>query len=138
MGLYWYFQNLSNTGRNQNYSYSYKRFSLLGAIIDAVVLAVGSVFILTQTIPQLFNPEDTHAEGILYLAILGVIVNGAAVFKLRKGESINEKVVSLHLLEDVLGWAAVLVGSILMMNFDAPFIDPLLSILISLCVIYNV
>ncbi|SDG61435.1 cation diffusion facilitator family transporter [Psychroflexus sediminis] len=138
LGLSWYFQRLSNRGRTQNYSYGYKRFSLLGAIINAVVLAVGSTFILTQAIPQLFNPEETHAEGMLYLAILGIIVNGAAVFKLRKGESMNEKVVSLHLLEDVLGWAAVLVGSIIMMNFDAPFIDPFLSILISLYVIYNV
>ncbi|MBZ9627537.1 cation diffusion facilitator family transporter [Psychroflexus sp. CAK57W] len=138
LGLSWYFQNLSNKGRTRNYSYGYKRFSLLGAIINAVVLAVGSTFILTHAVPQLFNPEKTNAEGMFYLAILGVIVNGAAVLKLRKGESMNEKVVSLHLLEDVLGWAAVLVGSILMMYFDAPFVDPLLSVLISLYVIYNV
>ncbi|MFO7743922.1 MAG: cation diffusion facilitator family transporter [Psychroflexus sp.] len=138
LGLSWYFQKLSNKGRTKNYSYGYKRFSLLGAIINAVVLAVGSIFILAHAVPQLFNPEETNAEGMFYLAILGVIVNGAAVLKLRKGESMNEKVVSLHLLEDVLGWAAVLVGSIIMMYFDAPFIDPLLSILISLYVIYNV
>ncbi|MEQ8711785.1 MAG: cation diffusion facilitator family transporter, partial [Cyclobacteriaceae bacterium] len=72
------------------------------------------------------------------LAILGIVVNGAAVLKLRKGESLNEKVVSLHLLEDVLGWVAVLIGSIIMMYTDAPFIDPLLSVLISLFVLYNV
>lgn len=138
LGLSWYFQKLSNKGSTQNYSYGYKRFSLLGAIINAVVLAVGSTFILTQAVPQLFNPEETNAEGMFYLAILGIIVNGAAVLKLRKGESINEKVVSLHLLEDVLGWASVLVGSLIMMYFDAPFIDPLLSVLISLYVIYNV
>ena len=75
---------------------------------------------------------------MLYLSILGIVVNGAAVFKLRKGESLNEKVVSLHLLEDVLGWVAVLIGSIIMMFTDAPFIDPLLSVLISLFVLYNV
>ena len=75
---------------------------------------------------------------MLYLAILGVVVNGAAVFKLRKGKSLNEKVVSLHLLEDVLGWVAVLIGSIVMIYFDLPFVDPLLSILISIFVLYNV
>ena len=69
---------------------------------------------------------------------MGIVVNGAAVFKLRKGESLNEKVVSLHLLEDVLGWVAVLIGSVIMMYTDAPFIDPLLSVLISLFVLYNV
>lgn len=138
LGLSWYFQKLSKKGRTKTFSFGYKRFSLLGAIINSIVLVVGSIFILTKAIPELFNPEETNVEGMLYLAILGIIVNGAAVFKLRKGESLNEKVVSLHLLEDVLGWVAVLIGSIIMLNFDAPFIDPLLSVLISLFVLYNV
>ncbi|MDW3212159.1 MAG: cation diffusion facilitator family transporter [Reichenbachiella sp.] len=138
LGLSWYFQRLSKKGRTKAFSYGYKRFSLLGAIINSVVLLVGSIFILTKAIPELFNPGETDAQGMLYLAILGIVVNGAAVFKLRKGESLNEKVVSLHLLEDVLGWVAVLIGSIIMMYTDAPFIDPLLSVLISLFVLHNV
>ncbi|WP_020531084.1 cation diffusion facilitator family transporter [Flexithrix dorotheae] len=138
LGLSWYFQKLSKKGRTEKFSYGYKRFSLLGAIINSIVLLVGSIFILTKAIPELFNPGETNAQGMLYLAILGIVVNGAAVFKLRKGESLNEKVVSLHLLEDVLGWVAVLIGSIIMMYIDAAFIDPLLSVLISLFVLYNV
>lgn len=138
LGLSWYFQRLSKKGRTKTFSYGYKRFSLLGAIINSIVLVVGSIFILTKAIPGLFNPEATNAQGMLYLAILGIVVNGAAVFKLRKGDSLNEKVVSLHLLEDVLGWVAVLIGSIIMMYFDAPFIDPLLSVLIAAFVLYNV
>ena len=138
LGLSWYFQKLSKKGRTKTFSYGYKRFSLLGAIINSIVLVAGSIFILTKAIPELFNPGETNVEGMLYLAILGIVVNGAAVFKLRKGESLNEKVVSLHLLEDVLGWVAVLIGSIIMMYTDAPFIDPLLSVLISLFVLYNV
>lgn len=138
LGLSWYFQRLSKKGSNKKFSYGYKRFSLLGAIINSIVLVVGSIFILSKAIPELFNPAETNAEGMFYLAILGVIVNGAAVFKLRKGESLNEKVVSLHLLEDVLGWIAVLIGSIIMIYFDLPFVDPLLSILISIFVLYNV
>ena len=138
LGLSWYFQKLSKKGRTKTFSYGYKRFSLLGAIINSIVLVVGSIFILTKAIPELFNPEETNVQGMLYLSILGIIVNGAAVFKLRKGESLNEKVVSLHLLEDVLGWVAVLIGSIIMMFTNAPFIDPLLSVLISLFVLYNV
>ena len=138
LGLSWYFQKLSKKGRTKTFSYGYKRFSLLGAIINSIVLVVGSIFILTKAIPELFNPEETNVQGMLYLSILGIIVNGAAVFKLRKGESLNEKVVSLHLLEDVLGWVAVFLGSIIMMFTDAPFIDPLLSVLISLFVLYNV
>ena len=138
LGLSWYFQKLSKKGRTKTFSYGYKRFSLLGAIINSIVLVAGSIFILTKAIPELFNPEETNVEGMLYLSILGIAVNGAAVFKLRKGESLNEKVVSIHLLEDVLGWVAVLIGSIIMMFTDAPFIDPLLSVLISIFVLYNV
>lgn len=138
LGLSWYFQKLSKKGRTKKFSYGYKRFSLLGAIINSIVLVVGSIFILTKAIPDLFNPQETNVQGMLYLAILGIVVNGAAVLKLRKGESLNEKVVSLHLLEDVLGWVAVLIGSIIMMYVDAPFIDPLLSVLISIFVLYNV
>lgn len=138
LGLSWYFQRLSRKGRTSTFSYGYKRFSLLGAIINSIVLVVGSVLILTKAIPELFDPSETNAKGMLYLAILGIIVNGAAVLRLRKGSSINERVVSLHLLEDVLGWVAVLIGSLVMLFVDAPFIDPLLSVLISLYVLYNV
>lgn len=107
-------------------------------MINSVVLIVGSIIVLTKAIPGLFNPGEANAEGMMYLAILGIIVNGAAVFNLRKGKSLNEKVVSLHLLEDVLGWAAILIGSIVMKYIDAKFIDPLLSILISGYVLFNV
>ena len=138
LGLSWYFQKLSKKGRTKTFSYGYKRFSLLGAVINSIVLVAGSIFILSKAIPELFDPEETNVQGMLYLSILGIVVNGAAVLKLRKGESLNEKVVSLHLLEDVLGWVAVLIGSIIMMFTDAPFIDPLLSVLISLFVLYNV
>jgi cobalt-zinc-cadmium efflux system protein len=103
-----------------------------------VVLIVGSVIILTYAIPELFNPSETDAQGMMWLAILGIIVNGAAVLRLKKGTSLNEKAVMLHLLEDVLGWVAVLIGSVVMMFYHAPFLDPLLSILISLFVLFNV
>ncbi len=138
LGLSWYFQRLSKKGRDNTFSYGYGRFSLLGAVINSIVLIVGSIFILSAAIPQLFNPGETNAQGMMYLAILGVVVNGAAVLKLRQGTSMNERVVSLHLLEDVLGWVAVLIGSIVMIFFDALFIDPLLSICISVFILFNV
>lgn len=138
LGLSWYFQSLSKKGRDNTFSYGYRRFSLLGAVINSIVLVVGSIFILSEAIPQLFNPGNANAEGMMYLALLGIVVNGAAVLRLKKGTSINEKVVSLHLLEDVLGWVAVLIGSIVMMFFNAPIIDPLLSVLISVYILINV
>ena len=138
LGLSWYFQKVAKRPRTKEYTYGYKRFSLLGAVINSVVLLVGSILILTHAIPRLFNPQHPDVKGMLLLAVLGVIINGMAVLRLRKGSSINERVVSLHLLEDVLGWLAVLVGAGIMYFVDAPFIDPLLSILISLYILYNV
>ena len=138
LGLAWYFQKLAKKGRTKSFSYGYKRFSLLGAIINSIVLIAGSVFILSEAIPRIFSPQETHAAGMFWLAVFGLIVNGVAVLRLRKGSSINEKVVSLHLLEDVLGWAAVLLGSVIMYFFDLPVIDPILSIGIACFVLFNV
>ena len=138
LGLAWYFQKIAKKGGDKSYSYGYKRFSLLGAIINSIVLVVGSIIILSAAIPRVFNPQQTNAEGMFLLAILGVVVNGAAVFRLKKGESINEKVVSLHLLEDMLGWLAILIGSVVMYFFDVQVLDPLMSVAIAFFVLYNV
>ena len=138
LGLSWYFQKIAKRPRTKNYTYGYKRFSLLGAIINSVILVVGSVLILMNAIPRLFHPQQPDVKGMLLLAVLGVIVNGAAVLRLRKGRSLHERVVSLHLLEDVLGWLAVLVGAGIMYFVDAPFIDPLLSIAILAFILFNV
>jgi cobalt-zinc-cadmium efflux system protein len=138
LGLAWYFQTLSGKKGDKQYSYGYKRFSLLGAIINSFVLIIGSFVVLYESVPRLFHPEQPKVEGMFLLAIVGIVVNGAAVFRLKKGNSINEKVVSLHLLEDVLGWGAVLIGSVVMYFVNLPVIDPLLSLGISVYVLLNV
>jgi len=139
LGMAWYFQRLSKKGRTDEFTFGYKRFNTLGAIITGVILVVGSIYIFVESIPRLLNPEEVNAKGMIWLAILGVIVNGVAVLRLQKGEgSLNEKMITWHLMEDVLGWIAVLIGSIIMLFFDLPWIDPLLSILITSYILYNV
>lgn len=138
LGLAWYFQKVARKGRDASYSYGYKRFSLLGALINSVVLITGSIFILKEAIPRIFEPVQTKAEGMFLLAIVGVVVNGLAVFRLKKGNTLNERVVSLHLLEDVLGWLAILVGSVVMYFFDVPVLDPIMSIGIAGFILFNV
>lgn len=138
LGLSWYFQKLSGKGRDKTFSYGYSRFSLIGAVINSAVLLAGSGVIIYEAIPRLFAPEQPDAQGMMLLAVVGIIFNGAAVLKLRKGTSINEEAVSLHLLEDVLGWVAVLVGAIIMNFYNAPIIDPILSLLIAVYILYNV
>lgn len=138
LGMAWYFQKISTKKPSKNYTYGFKRFSLLGAIINSLVLLIGSIFIITEAIPKIINPQESDAKGMMWFAILGIIVNGAAFLKLKKGTSINERVVSLHMLEDVLGWVAVLVASIIMQYWHVPVLDPILSLLIALFILYNV
>jgi len=138
LGLAWYFEKVAKRGRDQQFTFGYKRFSLLGAVINSVVLLVGSVIVLSEAIPRIWDPQPVNAAGMMGFALLGIVVNGAAVLRLKKGSSLNEKVVRLHLMEDVLGWVAVLIGGIVLYFFDFPVIDPLLSVGITVYVLYNV
>ena len=138
IGLAWYFQRLAKKGVSKEFTYGFRRFNTLGAVITGMVLLAGSVYILAEAVPRFFDPEAVDAKGMIWLAVLGVLFNGAAVIKLRKGTlSLNEKMIGLHLMEDVLGWLVVLIGSVIMYFFEAPWIDPLLSVLITLYILKN-
>lgn len=138
LGLAWYFQKISQRKRDSLFSYGYKRFSLLGALINSMILLIGSVFIIREAIPRMLNPEASNAQGMIIFALIGIAVNGAAVLRLKKGSSINERVISLHLIEDVLGWVAVLITAVVMLFVDVPVLDPLLSLLITGYILFNV
>lgn len=138
LGLAWYFQRYSAKKRDDIYTYGYKRYSLVGASLSAVILLIGSVIIIFKAVPRLITPEQVHTQGMMYLAIVGIIINGLAMFRLKSGHSQNEKVISIHLLEDVLGWVAVLVASIVMKFYDVPILDPLLSLIITAFILFRV
>lgn len=138
LGLAWYFDKLSKKGRTAQHTYGYRRYSLLGGLITGVVLITGLGFVLWHAVQRLFAPEAVNAPGMMILAAVGIAFNGAAVLKVRRGTSLTEQVVSWHLLEDTLGWAAVFIGAAAMTVWDVPILDPLLSIAISLFVLWNV
>ena len=138
LGLAWYLERVASKEGDHIYSYGYRRFSLLGALINTLVLIAGSLFVLSEAIPRLLNPEPSNAQGMILFAVTGILVNGTAVLRLRKGKSLNAQVVAWHLLEDVLGWVAVLVVSIILLVWEINILDPILSILITLYVLYNV
>lgn len=138
LGLAWYLERVAAKESDRSYSYGYARFSVLGAFINSIVLIVGAIFILQNAIPRLFDPQTSNATGMIVFSLIGIAVNGAAVFRLQKGTTLNERVVALHLLEDVLGWVAILIGSIVMLFWDVPILDPILSIGIMVYVLVNV
>jgi len=133
-----FLENYAQKGRSNTFSFGYKRFSPLSALINSIILLVGSIIIVYESVPRLLNPEPVASEGMLYLAILGVLMNGAAVLRLKKGgNSINQRTVMLHLMEDALGWVAVLIGSGVMLLTNWVIIDPILSIGIALFILWN-
>lgn len=138
LAIAWFLQRKSKHQRDAKYSYGYKRFSLLGSVFLSGVLTVSSIFIIIEAVKRLITPAEVDAQGMLWLAIFGVLINGAAALRVKKGSSINERSVYLHIMEDVLGWIAVLVVSVIMQFAKFPSLDPLLSLGISLWVLSNV
>ena len=138
IGLAWFLEKYSHKKSNSKFSYGYGRFSLLGALINAIILIIGSTFILANAIPRLISPQETNAEGMIIFAIVGVIVNGVAALRLKNEESMNARVLMLHLLEDVLGWAAILAVAISFLFWPNYILDAILSIIITLYILYNV
>ena len=132
------FQKKSKKKRDRKYSYGYRRFSLLGAVFLSGIISLSSIFILIEAIKRIFDAQEVDADGMLWLAIFGVIINSAAALRLNKGSSITEKAVFIHIMEDVLGWVAVLIISIVMQFYNLPILDPILSISISIWVMVNV
>lgn len=138
LGLSWYLEKVAQKKKSKTFSYGYRRFSLLAAFINSLVLIIGSFYILSEAIPRLINPEHSNAAGMMVFAVIGITINGIAVLRMRSGRTMNERVVTWHLLEDVLGWIAVLVVGFLIQLTGIHLLDPVLSILLILYVLKNV
>ena len=138
IGLAWYLSKLGKKASTEKYTYGFKRLSLMGAMINGVILVVGAVWILSEAIPRLANPEMPVTEGMMGLAVLGILVNGLAAYKLHGGHSMNEKVLNWHLIEDAMGWVAVLIVAIVLHFVNWPILDPILSIGFTLFILINV
>ena len=138
LGTSWYLEEKSYKKSNKKFSFGYKRFSLLGALINSIILIIGSLYVITEAVGRILEPEHTDAKGMIFFAVIGVLVNGYAAWKLSSGKTMNEKVASWHLVEDVLGWVAVLVVGIILNFKDIHYLDPALSLLITAYILWNV
>lgn len=138
IGLGWVASRLARRDADASYTYGYRRLSLLSALIIGATLVIGSVLVIANAVPRLLHPEGVHSAGMFWLALLGVGINGIAALRLRGGHTQNEKVLSWHLLEDVLGWFAILIASIVIRFTGWSIVDPLLSIGFTLFILFNV
>ena len=131
IGISAFLETISNREEDRQYTLGYKRFSLLGALVTAVILITGSILVILENITKLFNPQPVNDEGILWLGIIAVSINVLASLVVRKGKTKNESILSLHFLEDTLGWLAVILMAIILRFTDWYILDPLLSLAIS-------
>ncbi len=137
IGLSLILEKISKKKADNKYTFGYKRYSILGAYITTTILFLGSLIVIYNAIKRILNPEPINYDGMIIFAVFGVIVNFLAAYFTRGGDSMNQKAVNLHMLEDVLGWAVVLVGSVLMKFTDISYIDSIMSIGIAIFILIN-
>lgn len=137
IGLAYMLEKKSKKQPDNKYTYGYARYSVLGALITSTILIVGSTFVILNAIIRIINPVAINYDGMIIFAIIGASVNFLAAYFTREGNSLNQKAVNLHMLEDVLGWVVVLIGAITMKFTNFGIIDPVLSIIVALFIMVN-
>ena len=135
IGISAFLETISNREEDRRYTLGYKRFSLLGALVTSVILITGSILVILENITKIFNPQPVNDEGILWLGIIAVSTNVLASLVVRKGKTKNESILSLHFLEDTLGWLAVILMAIILRFTDWYILDSLLSLVISIFIL---
>ena len=137
IGISYFLERKSKKKADKKYTYGYIRYSVLGGVITTTILLVGSILVIINAVKRLFNPVDINYSGMILMSIVGIILNFLAAYTTRDGNSINQKAVNLHMLEDVLGWIIVLIGAIIMNFTDIRIIDSIMSILVALFILIN-
>ncbi len=137
IGISYFLEKKSKKQPDEHYTYGYARYSVIGSVLTTLILLVGSVLVVYNAVLRIINPTPINYDGMILFAVIGAAVNFLAAFFTREGDSLNQKAVNLHMLEDVLGWLVVLVGAIVMRFTDIAIIDPLMSIGVAVFIFIN-
>ena len=137
IGISYFLEKKSKKKADNKHTYGYIRYSVLGGVITTTILLVGSILVIIGAVKRLFNPVEVNYSGMIIFAVIGVILNFIAAYVTREGDSLNQKSVNLHMLEDVLGWVIVLIGAIVMKFTDIRILDSIMSIGVALFILIN-
>ncbi len=137
IGFSYFLEKKSKKQPDEKYTYGYARYSVLGSVITTLILLFGSVAVVYNAVRRMISPTAIHYNGMILFAVVGVIVNFVAALFTREGDSLNQKAVNLHMLEDVLGWIIVLIGAIVMKFTNFTLLDPLMSIAVAAFILVN-
>lgn len=129
---------LSKRKASINNTFGYKRAELIAAFINAITLIVVALFLIYEASTRIFHPQPIQAGLVIWLAILGIVVNGGSVLLLKKDSehNLNMKSAYLHLLTDMMASVAVLVGGILMKFYGWYWVDSIMTLLIAFYLVY--
>lgn len=137
IGISYFMERKSKKEADNKYTYGYVRYSVLGGVITTTILLVGSILVIIGAVKRLINPVEVNYKGMIIFAVIGVVLNFIAAYVTKEGDSINQKSVNLHMLEDVLGWIVVLIGAVIMNFTDIRIIDSIMSIGVSIFILYH-
>lgn len=137
IGISYFLEKKSKKLPDEQYTYGYSRYSVIGGVLTTFILLFGSAAVIFNAVRKIITPSEINYDGMIVFAVVGVIINFLAAYVTRGGDSINQKAVSLHMLEDVLGWAVVLIGAVVMRFTDFVVIDPLMSIGVAVFIMIN-
>ena len=137
IGISYMLEKKSKKKPDEKYTYGYIRYSVIGSVITTVILLIGSILVISNSVKRIINPVEINYNGMIMFAIFGVCINFVAAYFTKEGDSLNQKSVNLHMLEDVLGWIVVLIGAVIMRFTDISIIDPILSIAVALFILVN-
>lgn len=137
IGISYFLEKKSKKQPDETYTYGYARFSVIGSVITTLILLFGSVMVIYNAILRIINPVAINYNGMIIFAIVGALVNFIAAYFTKDGDSLNQKAVNLHMLEDVLGWLVVLIGAVIMRFTDISIIDPIMSMAVAVFILIH-
>ena len=137
IGISYFMERKSKKKADNKYTYGYIRYSVLGGVITTTILLVGSILVIISAIRRLIKPVEINYSGMIIIAIIGVVLNFIAAYVTKDGDSINQKSVNLHMLEDVLGWIVVLIGAIIMNFTDIKILDSIMSVGVAIFILIH-
>ena len=137
IGLSYFLEKKSKKDPDENYTYGYRKYSVLGSLITTIILLTGSLVVIAGAVERLFNPQSIDYSGMIIFAVVGIAVNFLGAMFTHSGHSLNQKAINLHMLEDLLGWAVVLVGAIVMSFTNLYILDPLMSMGVAVFILIN-
>ncbi len=137
IGISYFLEKKSKKQPDEKYTYGYARYSVIGGFITTLVLLVSSILMIYNAFGRIISPAEINCNKMIVFAVVGICINLCATLCTRKSNSINQKAVNLHMLEDVLSWSVVLIGAVAMRLTGFTLIDPIMSIGVSVFIFIN-